>query len=624
MTKLDPNLADRLARFEAAIDRDIAALPLLQLPVRAVLAHIHHFLFVALHGPMLSKAKSEGVAETLASRLGYIVPLITRLKAAPYGRDARDAVLAAREADPDGAQLSALGAYAHVSQFMPEIWRGYYQVEFQSETALRLSHADADFAHREASDILLSELAMPFRFHRGEHRPDPDVATMLQAPPDLFLSLLFATVAKRAQVYAHGQAEVTPVDDAAMNTIFGFDARTFRAIQHAFLGLADVADLSAMFLAAWSLDESDGQTVSDETLEWMSVNLTPELVAEIVRAYSGASRAAIDAFIDAYALDFRTDPPTHRGGDGFFPPFMRGQGTLLFSPILALMSLSSRNAVFGFSEMESRAQKAAARAHRTPPPDRFGAYVANVLEPQLLEQAVSRLPPGHDWQVLRNIPFPGGEIDLVLVDPPNAYAIAFQAKAPLPPQGARMTERLQERVREGFQQIERFDDLGRDRQRAVIEAALHVELPGLRVQHAMLTPACFGADAWARRGGVLLTTPAVIGLAAKRWTAGESLDRFADHAEAVLDDLVEAGAARWEVETVEILDRTITLPLLKYDQAAVDSARELAWPGAPPPPFPLKDFAELMAEGRTGPAADDGAAKAPARTPAGTPPDIPS
>jgi len=590
MPALDPNDRARLMAFEEAIDAAVRDQPLVKLPIRALLALIHYFLFTTLHGTLLAKKPTREIAVTTTSRLGYLLPLFLDMSAEPYGRDAEDAVMSAEEVDPEGQQLRELLAYAHFSQIMPEVWRGYYTLTFESETALRLAHRNAEFAAWEGADILLSELAMPFRFHRERNKPDPDVAALIQTNNSAFGPLLILAVAKKAKVYRHGQAENTPVDDAGMLEIFGFDAGTFRAIQAAMLGLAEVADEAAVFLAVWSLQETKGQDITAETLEWLSVNLRPEIVTRVVAGVSGATEAQVEAFVDAFAIDFRTAPPTHRGGDGFFPPFMRGTGTLLFSPILVMSSLSARNAVYGFAEVQRQAQETAKKSGQPLPQDRFSAFVANVLEPQLLAQTEARLPVGHGWRVLKNVDVPGGEVDLVLIDLEAQFALCLQAKAPLPPQGARMTQRLQDRVREGIAQTDRFVQLSPAAQRAPIEARVGVSLPELRLHHGLLAPACFGAEAWAERDRLVLVTPGVMGLAAKAYVAGAPLERFATQLVEVLDNFIATAMPNWQVETLSVLGRSVTLPLFKYDHGHVEKTRELAWPGDPPPRLDLQDF----------------------------------
>lgn len=71
--------------------------------------------------------------------------------------------------------------------------------------------------------------------------------------------------------------------------------------------------------------------------------------------------------------------PGPRGGDGFFPPFARFDGAVLFSPILLQSFLSSRNAIYGFAN-HSREVVKMKEERGEPMTDLFGSLVANDLE----------------------------------------------------------------------------------------------------------------------------------------------------------------------------------------------------------------------------------------------------
>lgn len=157
-----------------------------------------------------------------------------------------------------------------------------------------------------------------------------------------------------------------------------------------------------------------------------------------------------------------------------------------------------------------------------------------------------------------------------------------------------MTQRLQERVQEGILQIDRFCALPLDAQRSVIEARLGEKLPRLQLRHGLLTPACFGASAWSHRDRLLLLTPAVIGLAAKAWDGNDSLENFAARMVDELDAYLFAANYHWEIETIQVLDREVSVPLLKFDDLHVESTRERAWPGEAPSQLKLPNFVNLL------------------------------
>jgi hypothetical protein len=75
------------------------------------------------------------------------------------------------ETDPDGRQGKLLVTYAHFSDIMPEVHRGYYTVFCNGDHDFSLSHASPEFARAEAEDILLSELGSGFQVSQVPFAP---------------------------------------------------------------------------------------------------------------------------------------------------------------------------------------------------------------------------------------------------------------------------------------------------------------------------------------------------------------------------------------------------------------------------------------------------------------------
>ncbi|KFL48936.1 hypothetical protein OVY48_00450 [Sphingobium sp. SA2] len=102
--------------------------------------------------------------------------------------------------------------------------------------------------------------------------------------------------------------------------------------------------------------------------------------------------------------------------------------------------LHLRNAVFAFSTLDART---------------YANHVSHELEPVLISQAIEFLRRSHPWFLRPGYDYAGGEIDLVVVGE-TGPVLLIQAKGTLPPQGARLTERLADRIREGIGQVEKF------------------------------------------------------------------------------------------------------------------------------------------------------------------------
>ncbi len=210
----------------------------------------------------------------------------------------------------------------------------------------------------------------------------------------------------------------------------------------------------------------------------MSVSRDADFFHGLIAAASNSTEEEVERFLEIYSIDYRRNPPVHWGGDGFFPPFARFEQGYLFSPGLVLAFLQVRNAVYAFAKKDKVT---------------FDNDVSHELEPVLLHQAGDLLRRGGDWIVIEDIPFPTGQIDLLISAPGDDAVLLIQAKGTLPPQGSRLTERLTGRVREGVRQIERFIDLDQLQQRQVVQTALSRPVEEFAIHHAILARSCFGA-----------------------------------------------------------------------------------------------------------------------------------
>jgi hypothetical protein len=556
-------LAD-LKRFEIEADTAIAALPLLKLSARPLLAGFHYFLYQARHAKLLGLNPLPGVADTVEARLSYLLDQLAARPAQPFGASARDALSAFIEADPDGKQLSALLAYCHFSELMPEVHKNYYAVE-RAGNGFRLLHRDAAFAEAQAHDILLSELAIPFPLRRMQ-QVDAAVYRLAETAPNFDLQLLAPLLHRKASFYLNGLAEANLVTNEGMRRVFGFDYPIFYRIRAAVMAFAEFALELSVAIGRITLLRNGGSGVSEETLEWVSVNHEARQFIGMIAGASGCGPAEVERFVSFFSIDFRARPALHNGGDGFFPPFARFEDSYVFGPSLVLSFTQLRNAIFAFSR-EDRAS--------------FNSHVSAELEPVLLSQACELLARSGGWITRREVRHDAGEIDLLIASEAGGPILLVQAKGPLPPQGARLTERLAGRIREGIRQIERFRELGPDIQERIVSNALGRSVVQADLRHGILARSCFGApEVFDRRIGAELLTLPTLSLALdeiRRVKAVSTVDMLIAALQATRERLSGASKYRWEEGEMELVGRSIRMPLLKFDHAAVNEQRRRAW-----------------------------------------------
>lgn len=575
MTKDIPMLDDMIA-LERSADAAIERLPLLQLPARAVLAGLHYSVFLGRNGRLFGGSVDPGQGSAIMSRLSHALPLLRRLSAEPYGTSADDAIGAFGEADPDGSQLSQLLSYLHFSEIMPEVHRGRLVAERSGER-LVLRHPDDTSALAEARDITLSEIALPFPLDR-DARIEPGFMALARTAPEIDWGFAAAFIATNAYKYRHGLAEADLVTEASIRHMFGFGRDRYLFIRSALLAFAEFCEKLAITIHTGVFAKKLADKQISEGAEWASVNLNADFIHGFIAAASQSSPEEVERFLTLYTIDYRPVKPLDWGGDGFFPPFSRFEAGYLFSPVLVLAFLQVRNALYAFAKKDRRA---------------FDNDVSHELEPVLLRQAASLLRRSGDWVVKEDIPFPGGQVDLFVGSPADDGVLPVQAKGNLPPQGARLTERLTDRVREGVGQIERFAALGDDDQRKVVARALGRTVERLDVRQAILARSCFGAlEVLAIDFPHLRLTLPILGLALERHRVlgmPTTIAGLAETIEHTYAEVFERTEPHWKEGSITVEGVELRLPLLCWKESALDELREEWWAstmkdehGAPP------------------------------------------
>lgn len=446
---------------------------------------------------------------------------------------------------------------------MPEAHRGHFLVE-RSELGFRLLHRDGAFAEAQARDITLSELAIPFPLEEVA-RIEPEFARLAATSPQVDWAFVARFMRDNAHKYMTGIAEADLITDVSINHMFGFGRDRYLGIRSALLAFAEFCEKLATTIHAMVMAGAMSENRFGEGLEWASVNLNANFVIGLVSAISGAHVDEVERFLELYTMDFRETPPRQWGGDGFFPPFARFEQGFLFSPSLVLAFLQVRNAVYAFAKKEQRT---------------FDQDVSHELEPVLLRQVGELLRRG-GWIAIEDVPFPGGQLDLLIGSTDDDDVLLVQAKGNLPPQGARLTERLAHRVREGVRQIERFAALPPADQDVVIAKALDRSADRFDVRHAILVRSCFGApevmgDDFPH---VRITLP-LLALALELHRREEMPTTVPALIEAVARsyaETLEATEPRWVEGDVTLEGMRITVPLLKWRDGSLEALRRRSW-----------------------------------------------
>src|SRR5690606_4819677 len=123
------------------------------------------------------------------------------------------------------------------------------------------------------------------------------------------------------------------------------------------------------------------------------------------------------------------------GGDGFFPPLWRIDGSVLFNCDVLKLMLPARNILYSLNKTNQQL---------------YDNSISQHLEPQLIENARAVLDGVSGLIVVPNVEWENGEIDLLVFSVDENACLHVQAKAAIPPQGTRMIRAVEDRIDEGL------------------------------------------------------------------------------------------------------------------------------------------------------------------------------
>lgn len=559
---------ENLVAFEREFDDLMKTLPIWQLPVRPILTALHVGVDGLFHGSRrddsLPPKPLHGAA--FAARLSYLVPYLLNCNVEPTGLDAADALRAVGEADPEGANQYALVTYGHFCELMPEVHRGYYSVRGDKQTGFTLAHASPQFAAHEATDVILTELSLPFvdsPAPRFEDRYDHQASMV----PRFSLGLKAHTLKLLSDHYRSHLAEASLLTEEGYRAALGVGREEFERFRAGLFAYADYCLGMAHALGRRLRREFRSETVWNELLENVSVHWKETFFLGTLEAITGLDQSTLDRLLRIFTVDFR--PGSRSGkhaGDGFFPPLARLAGSFLFNPDLLRLFLGGRNVLYALNRMDRK---------------RFDDLVSHHLEPELVSAAEAQFAGVDGLVIVKNHDWGPGEIDLLVYSPTENVALHVQAKATIPPEGARMVGAVEGRMLEGLEQLERLRNLSQEERGAVISSALRREVHGVDVIDVLLSRSCIGTEnVWSRLGNVVplnLTLLRIVVKAMAGSDEGFSLRRFAAFARNELERIVRSSNPRY-VETEAPLGAALfRIPLLEFDRPTVWQARQEAW-----------------------------------------------
>ena len=555
---------EELQEFEKEVDTQIAKLSIWKQPIRSVLS----LIYLSADGQYVGRRfdrkrpRNEEVGTAMIDRMSYTAQFFNKCSR-EVGTDIDDALSVVD--DQFRKDIEQLLGYAHFCEIMPLVRRGFFSIESHA-TGFVLKHPNEEFVRHEENDTLMSEMALP---HELAPPPCPikNCTRMIKAWPQIPSDALIEVLKEAYEHYIASVFEFPLLSEEAFQEGFAFSRADFIRMRAGLMAYADfclgMADAAEKLSAHVFTRPKRRAILQREVREWAAPLLNREHIVGLAAGLSGVDPLTAERIVDLFTIN--PDNVDSSGvGEGFFPPFLRLSDALLFSPHALKRMMPERNLLYGMVRTDKRT---------------FDNVVSSHLEPAVIEDAVLLLSKLAGVEVRRNVNWDKGEIDLLAYHAPSNSAFQVQAKAGVPPQGARMVAHVQSRTLEAAKQVERFLSLSGDEKDAVCSSAFGRTLSGVSWSSGILVRTCLGTEkAWAEIRGFVPLNPVMLRLAVARMSEGGEFTflNLGEVIEEVLARFRAVAVVGWENKSFTLFGKTVMLPLLNLDAAAISNFRRSA------------------------------------------------
>ena len=296
------------------------------------------------------------------------------------------------------------------------------------------------------------------------------------------------------------------------------------------------------------------QQYQSEFLEWNAPILTKEFVYSRLLHATGLPKSRIEAVLSYFVLDAAAGD-FDNAGDGYLPPLVLFQDSVLFNPHVVRLMIHERNLLYVTN-----------KRYR----DHFNNIVSQHLEPMLLGEALTEFSRAPHWLVKKNVRWNRGEIDLLAFDPASNAVLQIQAKAAIPAQNARMTRQLEEHTLRAIGQIKTLECLSSDEISNLCSRVFQRKITHPTLLSAILSRSGLGTwRSWSALGDVIpLNLPLLretLRIIAQ--DTASPLTMFPRTAVNLLNSWSHRVVRGWQYPKIELMGKSIRFPLINTDNA---------------------------------------------------------
>lgn len=553
---------NEVERFEKSCDKTIGKLSLWEKPLRSILTgYIMMADSLTFGGRFGNKIERDQYkAERILARLSYLAPYLSNCsrKLLKNGQEAMETFETS-----DGPEIQEALMYAHFCEIMPQFRQQYYDVKLQDKN-FHFSHKSDAFAKSEVKDVILTELCLGFDTKKPETIPMTILSNISRQHPHKDLSAYINGAAVNYELHRSSFLEPTYIPDDAFSESFGFSRDAFEKVRAALWSLSDLLIALSTFYEMFAGLRDNRAQWQWRVVDCIAPTFKRSWLISFLCRLTGLNQVQIIG-----VLDFLVASEKHGmfncSGNGYLQPLVQLEEFIFTSPLLLRMMPSMRNMLYALNQSDR---------------DHFSKTVAHHLEVELLKEVSDLCDKIPGLKIKCNVPWShegrDGELDAILYDTDKRFIIALQAKAALPPEGARMTRNVEARTLEAVGQVASFEQLSRESKEKTLSGAIGRISDDFLVSHGIVTRSGLGTNkAWKAAEGISVFN---VGLLKHALSGSEKilLDFLSNpekYLSEVIDQLVQQHFINWETGVVPLYHRELHIPLMKLDNDELQKMR---------------------------------------------------
>lgn len=331
--------------------------------------------------------------------------------------------------------------YGLFSEVAPFVWRKVYIPDITCKN-LRM-HYNTNYYEYEVKDAILTEIATGFSASndlKNANLYDMYINLLINLNLDLTENLQIQETENSKEWYKKYRFDDLTISEELYNNL-DILKNEYIEFQSFWLGITTyyIKMYEALVRYKRNTGNLNGNLLEKLLIHFASPNLRKKSFYAKFKKLIGIEEYKFLRLMNIFSLDVNC---TYKLQDGHYPVFFEYKDLYLFSPFNVRVQLSPRNLLYLLNKNETA---------------NFN-NISKYLEPQLIKYCINLLNKIPNLQIESNKNWgTRGEFDIIAYDNSNNNILHFQAKASIPVEGARMTQNLESRIKEGICQIERFN-----------------------------------------------------------------------------------------------------------------------------------------------------------------------